>query len=68
MAIVGSEDEPRASQIQALKKVMPMLLRVVVVKGATHVGERGTLNRPEFIQALREMLSSRGRLSGGALR
>ncbi len=39
---------------------MPMpALKVVVVDGATHGGERGILRRPEFLAALREFPSVR---------
>jgi hypothetical protein len=36
-----------------LKKAMPAL-KIVVVDGATHGGERGVLHRPELLAALRE--------------
>jgi hypothetical protein len=44
--------------MQALKRIMPALVRVVVIDGATHSGERGALKRPEFTQAVREFIGS----------
>jgi hypothetical protein len=35
---------------------MMSTLRLVVVDGATHGGERGVLRRPEFLAALRRFL------------
>lgn len=34
-------------------------LRVVIVDGATHGGERSVLRRPELLTALREFLAGR---------
>jgi len=58
IGIIGSED-PRLAGMQALKKMMPALLRVVVIDGATHAGERGALKRPEFVRAVREFVTAR---------
>ena len=57
LEIIGSADR-NAADAQELKKVMPGL-RLVVVDGATHGGERGVLRRPEFLAALREFLAVR---------
>jgi pimeloyl-ACP methyl ester carboxylesterase len=65
--IVGSED-PRLPGMQELKKQMPALQKVVVVDGATHGGECGTMRRPEFVDAVRELIASRGPSAKGASR
>lgn len=51
LAIVGSADR-NLTAVNGLKDVMPSL-KVQVVEGATHAGERGVLRRPEFLSALR---------------
>ena len=56
LAIVGSED-PRLPGLEELKAVMPAL-RLVVVEGATHAGERGLYNRPEFLAEIKEFIAS----------
>jgi pimeloyl-ACP methyl ester carboxylesterase len=57
IGIVGSKD-PRLPGMQELKKQMPALKKVVVVDGAAHSGERGTMQRPEFVNAVRELIAS----------
>jgi pimeloyl-ACP methyl ester carboxylesterase len=56
MAIIGAQD-PRIENVNRLKKAMPQL-KVVVIAGATHFGERGAVARPEFIQALQGFLKA----------
>jgi pimeloyl-ACP methyl ester carboxylesterase len=54
IGIVGSKD-PRLESMQALKQIMPALLQVTVVEGATHTE---VPSRPEFIRTVREFLES----------
>jgi pimeloyl-ACP methyl ester carboxylesterase len=56
LGIVGSADPLHAS-LQELKKLRPAL-KLVVVEGATHSGERGIIRRPEFVTAIRELLAA----------
>jgi pimeloyl-ACP methyl ester carboxylesterase len=56
VAIVGSLDE-NLPDLQALKKLRPNL-KLVVIDGATHTGERGAMRRPEFAAAIREFIAS----------
>jgi pimeloyl-ACP methyl ester carboxylesterase len=53
-AIIGSAD-PGLAGVHTLAKVMPAM-KVLVVEGAEHGGERGVLRRSEFLSALREFL------------
>ena len=57
LGIIGSAD-PSAGTMREVAKVMPAL-KLVVVDGAEHGGERGILRRREFMTALREILASR---------
>ena len=57
LGIIGSAD-PSAVRMQELKDVMPSL-KLVVLEGAEHGGERGILRRPEFLSTLREFLSAK---------
>ena len=52
LAVVGSAD-PVVPDVNQLKKIMPSL-KIVVIQGATHAGERGAVSRPEFVNAIRE--------------
>jgi pimeloyl-ACP methyl ester carboxylesterase len=61
LGIVGSLDGNLVG-LQNLKKLRPDV-RVVVVEGATHTGERGILRRPEFMADLREFIAAHRRLS-----
>jgi pimeloyl-ACP methyl ester carboxylesterase len=54
LAIVGSDD-PQRRGTEALAALRPSV-KLVIVDGATHAGERGILRRPELIAALREFL------------
>ena len=58
-AIVGSAD-PGLADVKDLKTAMPAL-KVTVVEGATHSGDQGTPNRPEFVNAIREFIDSTGK-------
>ena len=55
LVIVGSADAALAS-VNELKKILPSI-KVVVINGATHTGERGATGRPEFVNAIREFIS-----------
>jgi len=57
LGIIGSADQSVGS-MRELAKVMPAL-KLVVVEGAEHGGERGILRRREFLTALREFLAVR---------
>jgi len=55
LAIIGSADPIKAG-VDAFKRVKPEL-KVVVLEGATHSGERGAPARPEFRDALHDFLT-----------
>jgi pimeloyl-ACP methyl ester carboxylesterase len=56
LAIVGSADGALVG-VKALNAAWPAL-KVMVVEGATHWGERGVLSRQEFIQAIRTFIAA----------
>jgi pimeloyl-ACP methyl ester carboxylesterase len=56
LGIVGSLD-PNTPSLEQLKMLRPGL-KLVIVDGATHNGERGILGRPELLAALREFIST----------
>jgi pimeloyl-ACP methyl ester carboxylesterase len=56
LGIIGSAD-PSAGGLREVGKIMPAL-KVIVVDGAEHGGERGILRRPEFLPALREFFAA----------
>jgi pimeloyl-ACP methyl ester carboxylesterase len=56
LGVVGSLDSYHA-EFQELKQLRPDL-KLVVIEGATHNGERGALRRAEFIAAVREFIGS----------
>ena len=56
LAVVGSLDGA-LGDFHDLKKLRPDV-KLVVIDGATHVGERGVERRPEFIAAIREFIAS----------
>ncbi len=58
-AVVGSAD-PNLAGVKALKAVWPAL-KVVVLDGATHGGERGAAARPEFVNAIRDFIAAHGK-------
>jgi pimeloyl-ACP methyl ester carboxylesterase len=55
LGIIGTAD-PSIAGVRELTQVMPAL-KLVVVDGAEHGGERGILRRPELIAALRDFLT-----------
>ncbi len=56
LGIIGSAD-PSAGTMRELGKVMPAL-KVVIIDGAEHGGERGIMRRPEFMETLRPFLAA----------
>jgi pimeloyl-ACP methyl ester carboxylesterase len=56
LGIIGSAD-PSVASMRELPKVM-RALKLVVIDGAEHGGERGILRRTEFMSALREFLKA----------
>ena len=56
LGVVGSLDG-YLTDFQELKKLRPDV-KLVVIDGATHGGERGAMRRPEFIAAVREFITS----------
>jgi pimeloyl-ACP methyl ester carboxylesterase len=56
LEVIGSADANLADA-QELRKAMPAL-KLVVVDGATHGGERGILRRPELLAAFRSFVAS----------
>jgi pimeloyl-ACP methyl ester carboxylesterase len=56
LGIIGSAD-PSALTMRELGRVMPAL-KVVIVDGAEHGGERGIMRRPEFMGTLRQFLAA----------
>ena len=56
LGLIGSADANLAA-MNRLKSVLPAL-KVVVIEGATHGGERGALRRPEFVDNLRAFLAT----------
>ena len=56
LAIVGSED-PNLPGLEELKTVKPTL-KLVVIDGATHAGERGAAGHPEFLAEIRNFIGS----------
>jgi pimeloyl-ACP methyl ester carboxylesterase len=55
LAVVGSDD-PGLAGAKDLKTVLPSV-KLVVIEGATHAGEKGALSRPEFIAAIQDFLA-----------
>jgi len=60
LGVVGNLDTNEAG-LQELKKMRPDV-KLVVVDGATHGGDRGVLRRSEFMAALREFLATHRQL------
>ena len=56
LALVGSED-PALGAVKNTKTVMPQLA-VVVINGATHMGDTGALFRSEFVNEIRRFIAS----------
>jgi hypothetical protein len=55
LGVIGSLDN--AASMNQLKTVLPSL-KVVVIDGATHAGDRTAVRRPEFLKAIREFIDS----------
>ena len=56
LGLIGSADANLAA-MNHLKSVLPAL-KVVVIEGATHAGQRGAMRRPEFVDTLREFIAA----------
>jgi pimeloyl-ACP methyl ester carboxylesterase len=56
LGVIGSADSFLPG-LQSLQKSVPQL-EIVVIEGATHVGERDARKRPEFIRAVRAFIAS----------
>jgi pimeloyl-ACP methyl ester carboxylesterase len=54
---ISGSDDPYLADLRELKRVRPTL-RLEVIEGATHDGERSALRRPEFVAAVREFLAA----------
>src|SRR5205807_1003302 len=55
LGIIGSLDNVRS--MNQLKSILPSL-KVVVIDGATHAGDRTAARRPEFVAAIREFIAA----------
>jgi pimeloyl-ACP methyl ester carboxylesterase len=55
LGVIGSLDN--VPSMNALKGVLPSLT-LVVIDGATHVGDRGAARRPEFVKAIRDFIDA----------
>jgi pimeloyl-ACP methyl ester carboxylesterase len=55
LGIIGSLDN--VPSMNQLKSILPSL-KLVVIDGATHVGDRGAARRPEFVKAIRDFVDS----------
>ena len=55
LGIIGSLDN--VASMKQLQTLLPSL-KLIVIEGATHVGDRGALRRPEFVAAIREFVAS----------
>ena len=64
LGLIGSAD-PNMAAMNQLKSVFPAL-KVVVIEGATHGGERGALRRPEFVANLREFIAAHTQMSSSS--
>jgi pimeloyl-ACP methyl ester carboxylesterase len=56
LGVVGSLDG-FVEDFQALAKLRPDM-KLIVIDGASHGGERGAMRRPEFLAAVRELLAA----------
>jgi pimeloyl-ACP methyl ester carboxylesterase len=56
LGIVGSLD-PARTRLEALRQLRPDV-KLVIVDGATHGGDRGVVARPEFIRELRAFIAA----------
>ena len=57
LGIIGSLDN--VPSMNQLKTVLPSL-KVVVIDGATHTGDRGAPRRSEFVKAIRDFIGAQG--------
>ena len=55
LAVMGSVDN--VPSVQQLQKLLPSL-KVVIIDGATHAGDRTAIRRPEFVAAIREFIDA----------
>jgi len=55
LAIMGSVDN--VPSVQQLQRLLPAL-KLVIIDGATHAGDRTAIRRPEFIAAIREFIDA----------
>ena len=56
LGVIGSLDGGLRGMRQ-LQTILPSL-KVVVIEGATHVGDRGAAKRPEFVEAIRQFIDA----------
>jgi hypothetical protein len=64
LGLIGSAD-PNMAAMNQLKSVLHAL-KVVVIEGATHGGERGASRRPEFVNNLREFIAAHTQTSSSS--
>ena len=55
LAVMGSVDN--VPSVQQLQKLLPSL-KLVIIDGATHAGDRTAIRRPEFVAAIREFIAA----------
>jgi pimeloyl-ACP methyl ester carboxylesterase len=55
LGVIGSLDNVRG--MNDLHALLP-IAKVVVIDGATHIGDRGAPRRPEFVDAIRQFIAS----------
>jgi pimeloyl-ACP methyl ester carboxylesterase len=55
LGIIGSLDNVRS--MKQLQTILPSL-KLVVIEGATHAGDRSAARRPEFVSAIREFVGA----------
>jgi pimeloyl-ACP methyl ester carboxylesterase len=57
LGVVGSAD-PELASLQALQHLRPSV-KIVTIDGATHVGPKAVIRRPEFLAALRAFIDGK---------
>ena len=55
LAIMGSVDN--VPSVQQLQRLLPSL-KLVIIEGATHAGDRTAVRRPEFVAAIRDFITA----------
>ena len=55
LGVMGSLDN--VASMQTRQKLLPSM-QLVIVDGATHVGDRGVVRRPEFVAAIRQFIDA----------